>query len=246
MLLLLVGVLGCAARSEAQRCRVGAAFQTDPALRELQMQRCEQIALREELQAARQDEQHRYQSEVAARNERDAAALRQARRQRELAERQADVRAEEARADEVAERKSAEAAVRRNPQAPEIGATPKEAEAVCARQGGRVKVKFVPGEGLSFAGAACFVGRARATAWQLDPTTGTVNAVVAYYEGSLPRELTRAAEKKFGPAHSVNVEHGFRVWNWNLGTRAVQISSNEAGAWMRILERTGGEDAGVE
>ncbi|MEZ4221787.1 MAG: hypothetical protein R3B13_12720 [Polyangiaceae bacterium] len=199
----------------------------------MQFQRCEQVAMREEARAqakqGRDDAERRYQAEVAHRERAEAKA--DERYQEQLAERRKQTRA----ADDT-ERESILENVRRNPQAPDIGATLKEAEAICRNQGGGVVGRFVPGHGIKFGDLSCVVGRTRVSAWRADPDVGTVNTVFAFYEGVAPATVVRAARKKYGEPGNVSIVNDFRVWQWTIESKSIVVSSTNAGAWMGIFD----------
>jgi hypothetical protein len=204
---LLIGMpcygLGCG--SATQRCRAGAAFQTDPVLRELALSRCEQVANREYAESVRQDEHDR-----AQRQERRRAA--------------AIERVESASRREANEQQRG--AVRASPRSPELGATLKESRSICKQQGGRHL--SAPGSGTDI-NIRCVVGSSAIYKARIDSAEQVIVRLTVFFEGADLSKMRESLQTQFGAAAENGVRGGYRYWAWRASDSAVRLSSYAAG-----------------
>ncbi len=208
-LLLSSVLLAACGASASGRCRMSAAFQQNPYLREMQLNRCQEIENLEYLEHARQDEHRR---------EDDREQVRQA--------------TELERARGAADRESQESrrAVRSAPRSPELGATPAESDALCARQGGHQTTE-TRGDGVLF---VCGVGATPIYTAHLPPGSEVFDAVMTLYEGADIAQMRTILEQKLGAADFVAVEGGFRVWRWERITPRTKLATYAGGVSLTV------------
>jgi len=190
---------GCGSAYES--CRFSAGMEQNQVSRELALDRCEAVANREYSENVRQDQLKRQHE---AEQSEGAARLRAESRRWQAA------RAESLRK------------VRHAPDAPGLGYTPSESDALCRQQGGVTSSSHGP-ESAPGTYQVCEVGGATIYVAHLGPDEAGFSAVKVLYEGRSLEATQSTFESEFGPADDVEVENGYRVWHWNRPSEQVYL-----------------------
>lgn len=198
------GARGRAAAARAA-CGIGASAESDPVARQLALARCDA----------------QYESRLAQ-VERAEAYERQANHQR--------AQVHQARTQAEALHSSRLAAIRANPQAPELGATVREGEQLCARQHGRYSAEDDGWHVCRVGGRVLFGGRSGDTV--------LFHEVVTFFEGADSVSFRNTMTGRVGPPQDEHIVQGFRVWRWFVNGATLMIGGYEHGTFVGWASRS--------
>lgn len=129
-------------------------------------------------------------------------------------------------------REEREAAVRAAPSAPELGATQREAGAVCGAQGGTFVPTVAPDGRMSL---SCGLGGVRLFGARVDPETDRIEEVDSWIEGgSVPSLRARYTAELGAPVETLDAR-GIRTWTWTTDRLVLVLQMYERGAWVTVM-----------
>lgn len=128
-------------------------------------------------------------------------------------------------------REEREAAARAAPSAPEIGATQREAGAICAAQGGTFVPTVAPEGGMAL---SCGLGPVRLFGAHVDPETERIDEVDTWIEGgSVPALRARYTAELGAPLEALDARR-IRTWTWTTERLVFVLRMYERGAWVTV------------
>jgi hypothetical protein len=105
---------------------------------------------------------------------------------------------------------------------PELGATPADSQALCARRGGR-QTALRTGEGDAY--YECAIDGVPVYRAHLAAGDDAFDAVKKFYAGADVASVRRAIEGNIGGADSLIVERGCQIWTWRREAVRVHLAA---------------------
>lgn len=131
-------------------------------------------------------------------------------------------------------REDREASVRARPSAPEVGATSREADAICRAQGATFLPTVAPDGSMAL---SCALGAHRLFAAHVDHETERLDEVDVFLEGQSVTELRDRYERDLGAPSEAIDERGVREWTWTAERTVLVLRMFERGAWVTMRRR---------